>query len=317
MHIAIIGAGIAGLSCADALIAGGHQVVLFDKSRGTGGRMSSRRVLTTIGPASFDHGAQYFTVRDPAFMAQVAGWAARGLAAPWPVAGEDAWVGVPTMNAPVRAMADRHHIVFGQHVQGLIHDDHGWWIRLEDSRPGPFDAVIVAVPAEQAAALLGLHDIAMASHAMMARSQPCWTAMIAFEDRLRLSNDHFRDRGIIAWAARNSAKPGRLGPECWVVQASGPWSAAHIEDHASDVAQHLAEALLSLTSADIPVIVSQSAHRWRFAMNRGCDLGALWNGTLGLGACGDWLMGPRVELAWLSGRTLAAQVSGQTIGKLA
>jgi hypothetical protein len=68
--------------------------------------MSTRRMSTPLGEASFDHGAQYFTVRDPAFIARVALWAEAGQVAPWPPAGDDAWVGMPSMNTPIRAMAD-------------------------------------------------------------------------------------------------------------------------------------------------------------------------------------------------------------------
>src|SRR3982751_5969019 len=61
--IAIIGTGIAGLSAAQALQAAGHSVHLFDKSRGSGGRMSSKR----SDAGALDMGAQYFTARDRRF----------------------------------------------------------------------------------------------------------------------------------------------------------------------------------------------------------------------------------------------------------
>lgn len=48
MRIGAIGAGMAGLSCAQALRRQGHAVVLFDKGRGPGGRMSSRRIDTRL-----------------------------------------------------------------------------------------------------------------------------------------------------------------------------------------------------------------------------------------------------------------------------
>ncbi|OYX00993.1 MAG: deoxyribodipyrimidine photolyase, partial [Caulobacter vibrioides] len=84
MKIAIIGAGMAGLSCAQALSAAGHAVQVLDKGRGPGGRMSTRRIKTPQGQVSFDHGAQFFTVRDPEFAARAAAWQAAGVAAPWP-----------------------------------------------------------------------------------------------------------------------------------------------------------------------------------------------------------------------------------------
>jgi predicted NAD/FAD-dependent oxidoreductase len=78
MRIGIIGAGMAGLSCAQALRDQGHHPVLFDKGRGPGGRMSTRRIDTPLDEAAFDHGAQYLTARDPAFVAQVDRWAQAG-----------------------------------------------------------------------------------------------------------------------------------------------------------------------------------------------------------------------------------------------
>lgn len=309
VRIAIIGAGIAGLACADRLGARGVETILFDKGRGPGGRMSTRRLETSAGAVHLDHGAQYFTVRDPLFLDQVRAWRREGLATPWPEAGADAWIGMPTMNAPIRHMASRHDVCFSDHVQGLVRDDGAWWLHSGTGTHGPFDGAIIALPAEQAASFLGLHDLDMASEAMTARSQPCWTAMIVFDSRLDIDVDHLRETGPISWACRNGAKPGRTGPEAWVVQGSGSWSAAHLEDRSLSVAQALLAALVAHSKpAPPPALLNLSAHRWRFAMTRGTDKGALWNAALRLGACGDWLLGPRVELAWLSGRRLADRI---------
>ena len=128
MTIAIIGAGLAGLSCATALEAAGHDVTLFDKGRAPGGRMSTRRIETTAGTASFDHGAQYFTVRDPAFRAETARWQAAGLAAPWPAAGPDAWVGTPGMTAPVRTLAKPLTVHCPVQIDAIGHADAAWTI---------------------------------------------------------------------------------------------------------------------------------------------------------------------------------------------
>jgi renalase len=318
LRIAIVGAGIAGLSCADALVAQGFEVTLFDKARGAGGRMSTRRVETPIGTVSFDHGAQYFTVRDPAFTAQVIDWARLGLVAPWPEVAPDAWVGTPSMNAPVRHMASRHRVHFQSHVHGLHRDSPHWWVRMDRGVEGPFDAVVIALPSEQAAAILGLHMLSMASAATSARSQPCWTAMVVFEHRLPIQTDHIRGSGIISWAARNSAKPGRDGPESWVLQAAGSWSGVHLDDDPDSVAAQLLAELAGYAGSDgLPPIVTVVAHRWRFAMTRGTDRGALWNATANLGACGDWLLGPRVELAWLSGQRLAELIGAGTRARTA
>jgi renalase len=59
-RIAIIGAGVAGLAAGGDLQAAGWQVTLYEKSRGVGGRLATRRE----GQSRFDHGAQY--VKAPA-----------------------------------------------------------------------------------------------------------------------------------------------------------------------------------------------------------------------------------------------------------
>lgn len=313
MQVAIIGAGMSGLSCAATLVRSGHQVSLFDKGRGPGGRMSTRRMATPLGEAHFDHGAQYFTVRDPAFMSQVARWSASGVASPWPAAGTGAWVGVPTMNAVVKDMAEQQDVTFGWHVRGLVRRDGAWHLSGETrggerQSKGPFDAVVISLPPEQAAAIVALHDLSLAATALAARSQPCWTGMFAFDDRVMSKADTVRDAGLISWAARDAAKPGRKGPETWVVQANPHWSAKHIEDSNDDVAQALLGALGAALGIALPTAVVATAHRWRYAMSTGSNLGSLWSPNSRIGICGDWLLGPRVENAWISGRTLAVQM---------
>ena len=312
MNIAIIGAGMAGLSCAEALSGQGHRIALFDKGRGPGGRMSTRRASLGEIELRFDHGAQYFTARAPGFAQQVAAWVEQGVVAQWPAAGPDAFVGTPAMNAPIAQMAQRHGVRFGHHVAGLKRDAGQWHVHLQDgSLHGPYDAAILALPAEQAAMMLEPHHLEMSAAARASRSQPCWTAMLAFEAPLPIVSDILRADGPVVWAARNSAKPGRNGQEAWVIQAGAQWSSEHLEDKAELVADALASWLADQAGLSISPIW-QTAHRWRYAKTHRSARQALWNHDLRLGACGDWLMGPRVELAWLSGQHLAKRMAEQS-----
>ena len=305
MDFAIIGAGMAGLACADMLSAAGHSVALFDKGRSAGGRMATRRLQTSRGEVSFDHGAQYFTARDPDFRQLVDGWKELGVVASWPPAGADAWVGVPGMSAIVKQMASSHPVTWDHLVSGMVRKSGGWWLVSAGVEIGPFDAVVLAIPAEQAAVMLGLHDFAMTRIALKARSQPCWTGMFVFDRPLESVPTVIRNSGDIAWATRNSAKPGRPEPEGWVVQASAAWSRTRLEDAPGSISALLLAALSEAADMPIPQPVAATAHRWRYALSAGTGDGALWNDDLRLGVCGDWLLGPRVECAWLSGRVLA------------
>jgi predicted NAD/FAD-dependent oxidoreductase len=79
LRVVVAGAGVAGLGAGRRLQDEGHSVVLLDKGRGPGGRISTRR----RGDVSFDHGAQYFTARNEGFRRQVSAWVDRGVVARW------------------------------------------------------------------------------------------------------------------------------------------------------------------------------------------------------------------------------------------
>lgn len=310
--IAIIGAGMAGLACATQLVAEGCRTRLFDKARGAGGRMSMRHIDTVQGDVAVDHGAQYFTARDAAFRRQVDQWCEAGLAAPWPAAGKGAFVGTPAMNAPLQHMADALDVHWSRHVRAIeaIEADSSRWRLVDDasdplSDGGTFDTVVIAVPAEQAAPLLRAHVPAMSACTDVTRSQPCWTLMLAFAEPVAFDGDVLRDSGDVGWACRNSAKPGRGAIETWVVQGSAAWSRAHLEDAADAVADALAHALQIALGIVLPPPLARQAHRWRYARSGQASTSLLWDRDRRIGACGDWLLGPRVECAWLSGVALA------------
>lgn len=307
MIVGVVGAGIAGLACADGLVQHGHEVVLVDKGRGPGGRMSTRRMETPRGLASFDHGAQYFTVRDNTFRSQVDAWIGAGLVAPWPAAGSGAYVGVPGMNAPVRDLAARHRVHWSTRVASMEPTAGGWRINLEGDGALDVELAVVAIPAEQAAELLT--DVApdLASRAAEAVSAPCWTVMVAFDRPVAVAADCWAADGdsVVGWAARNSAKPGRGGPESWVVQATPDWSRRHIDANREEVAAALIAALSHRLGVGLPADVGVAAHLWRYARCGEGGGGAVFDAERRLGLCGDWLVGPRVESAWLSGASLA------------
>lgn len=305
MRIGIIGAGLAGLTAARGLAQAGHEIVLFDKARGPGGRMSTRRTETAQGMAFFDHGAQYFTVRDAGFAETVARWQAEGNAARWPAAGDQAWVGTPGMNAIIKAEAAGHDVRWNCRIERIARDGALW--RFEhDAGSESFDTAIVAVPAEQVAPLLAEHAPDWAALAETTVSQPCWTVMAAFAARVEFMPDCLRDSGAIGWAARNSAKPGRTGPESWVIQGSPGWSAGHLEDEPESVIAALLADFARATGGALPETLVVQAHRWRYALSGAAGRTMLWDESARLGLCGDWLVGPRIESAWASGRALAA-----------
>ena len=174
MTIAIVGAGMAGLSAAEVLTGRGENVRLFDKGRGAGGRMATRRTSLFGTDITFDHGAQYFTARSEGFRAAVTGWLNAGVAAPWnednaPASAPHRYVGAPGMNSILKAMAAPLDVSWGAEVKSLEGGPSDWRLRFADgSAAGSFKTVIVAVPAEQAAVLLADAVPALAASARKA-----------------------------------------------------------------------------------------------------------------------------------------------------
>lgn len=310
MRTLIIGAGMAGLSCAERLSQAGHQVTLLDKGRGAGGRMATRRLSTDLGEATFDHGAQSFTPSDPRFEARVGRWRDEGKVAPWPAAGEGAFVGVPAMNAPLKAMAEDLDVRWATRAFQLSRSPAGWEVVTEEGIVFQGDILVIALPAEQAGQLLAGVVPEWSAQALASPSSPCWTVMVALSEPLPTAPDCLRgdDDAILGWAARNRAKPCRTGPESWVLQAGARWSEDNIEAVQAQVKTDLLAAFSERLAIPLPNIIATSAHRWRYARPCGSGSGPLWDPVLGLGVCGDWLTAPTVEGAWLSGVVLGDQI---------
>ena len=308
-HIAIVGAGIAGLAAARRLRAAGLTCTLFDKSRGLGGRMATRRE----GDLRFDHGAQYFTARGPRFRSMVAEWCAAGLAAEW---FEGGFVGTPGMSAPGRGMLAGETTVGGCQVTALRRLGTGLTVLTAEgpvATPGngAFSAVILALPAPQIVPLAVSAGLAMPALDGV-RYAPCWALMLGYSAPARFEWDRIRpEEGAIAWIARDTGKPGRSGgAERVVVHATPDWSRRHLEQSPQDSARALA-AMLRDDHGIVGETVFAAAHRWRYALvERPAGAPCLWDAGSRVGACGDWCLGPRVESAFDSGEAMAEVIIG-------
>ncbi len=309
----MIGAGLAGISCARRLRDAGIPVRVFETQRSPGGRLATRRFAV----ASFDHGAQYLTATDAVFRgllesAESAGAAARWNPA-WPGNGDrdrELWVGNPGMTSLPRFLSQDLDVEYGARILRLERSRHGWAL-LDDrgSAHTDFRAVVLALPAPAALPLAGPHT-PLAASARPVPMGPCWTVLVAFDSPL----DGVPDAGLpgdamLGWFARNGSKPGRDAPDAWVLHATADWSRIEFDQPARNVQRALLDRFSELVGRALPRTVLSDAHRWRNARVE-IPLGEpyLFDAGAGIGFCGDWCLGARAEAAWLSGDALGAEL---------
>ncbi|ELR17328.1 FAD dependent oxidoreductase [Acanthamoeba castellanii str. Neff] len=297
---------------------------------------------------SFDDGAQYFTARAPEFRAFVEECVARGCVREWAplrVAVIDRegevvlkpddegkkkeekeaennarYVGSPTMQAfiPFLAQPVAHTIQQSVRVADIQRREGGdggerWGLVGEKGEDlGDFEAVVVGVPAPQAVDLL--------------RAAPNLRAKAASES-LQFDGAFVNDKASpLSWIARNSSKPDRVGhKECWVLHGSAEWSTQHLEDDPQSVARALVDGFKRDEDDDAdhqpmmdrvvggavgePSYVG-TAFRWRFAIPANpLPERFVYDDALRIGLCGDWVGGPRVEGAFMSGHLLGKHLS--------
>lgn len=329
MHIAVIGAGISGLTCARQLQAQGHRVTVYEKSGEVSGRMSTRQ--TEFG--GFDYGAQYLTASSDAFRKQLAQWKKAELIVDWSPdlvqleqgahkpapRSPKRFIAIPGMGSLCAHLAQGLDVRTEQVVRQIEPLGKQWLLLVGsasvaiDASAGPFDAVLLAVPSDQALPLLSAAPT-LAKSVEKVKMSPCWALMLSFPVPLELGYDGaWVHSSRLNWIMRDNAKPEHRAGERWVAHATIDWSIKHLEDDEERVREKLLKAFHEATGSQVQPLHA-SAHRWRYAqalapLAEDC----LWRPRLRIGACGDWFAAGqegcgRVENAYLSGLALAAAV---------
>ena len=311
--VAVIGAGMAGLSCARTLRRAGCFVELFERERWIAWRMATQR----FGGCAYDHGAQYITARSADFRSYVEELVSDGYARAWEpriaMEGDNNgrllpwYVGMPGMSSLVRPLAEGVQVSMGRCVHTISRDPKGWLVWFDDeTKAGPFSAVAIAVPAPEAALLLGPLD-EMANTVSRVRMTPCWSLSLRLDSRVLPEFDVYSDMSqVVRWVSRNDSKPGRrVRGETIVVHASQMFSRETEDADPDDIAEELWAEVCHVLNLP-PVRPEQmSAHLWRHSLADSL-LGEsyVFSSEHNVGMAGDWCLGRLGEHAFNSGQSL-------------
>lgn len=303
---AVIGAGISGLLLARQLQAAGDSVVVLEKSRGYGGRLATKRV----GEAVFDQGAQFFTARDPGFVAHTAAWQDAGWVRGWPGQAPGRLVGQPAMTAVPKALAAgldirrEHKVTAARRLA-----DGTWELSIENQPPIRAGRLLLTSPVPQSLALLAAGGVKLPAPVQDALAlltyHPCLALLVVLAGPSAVPPEGLAFyTGPVRWLADNVRKGIAQSVAAAVtVHAAPDFSAEHYDRAEAEVAARLLPAVAPWLGAPV---VSTALHRWKFSEPKVIHPErCLWLPGLGLGFAGDAFGGPRVEGAALSGLALA------------
>ena len=340
MKIAIIGAGLSGLTLVHKLkdLA---ELSLFEKSRGFGGRMATRR----YDSFQFDHGAQFFKAKSQSFRSFLKPLIEKGVVQIWKGSfvefdrnkrvNQRVWgdkpphyIGAPGMNAIGKYLAKTLEEDVTIHLNSRVKKispynlkiplktalkksnskklkDIKWELQDDQNKSlGVFDWVITTAPAEQALALLP-KSFKYYSKLSSIKMQACFSLMLGFKKALPLDfHSTLVKNKDISWISVNSSKPGRGESFCLLVHSTNDWADKHIEAPQEELIRHLCKQTSSTLGLDVSKADHKSLNRWRCANIEKQENPQLWIDQK-LALCGDWTQEGKVEAAFLSAEKTA------------
>lgn len=318
-NIAIIGAGLSGLTLATQL-ADIANITVFEKHDHVSGRMATRE----HDGYAYDHGAQFFTVKHPAFQTLIKDMATHGAVARWDakfveidgvhVKASRDWdacfphyVGVPNM-ASMGQWMEKQLQQQGVQIQcntqvAALQKTQDAWTLLGDSGQvlGRFDWVVTAIPAPQAVQLLpsNVDYLSTVNEALML---PCYTLMLGFDQPIARTWDvaHVAN-SVLSWISVNTSKPERNELTTLVVMSSNQWATEHFDASETWVMDAMMQDLSAILGKQVFSAEQRLLKKWHYANAQKNSLNkVLIDRQLQLASCGDWCISGRVESAFVT-----------------
>ncbi|WP_339460830.1 NAD(P)/FAD-dependent oxidoreductase [Nodularia spumigena] len=321
--IAIIGAGMAGLICAQRLTEAGYSVLVVEKSRGLGGRLATRRLYGTWA----DHGACYLKPQGELFRDFVQLLCDRHIVEVWanPTQPDSAprYIVPAGMSAIAKFLAQGLQIQLNQRVTAINPTPkNSWCLTLESNEQLTAKALVLAIPAPQALTLLaplgeGVLGKEFLDNLSSVEFYPSLSAIAGYpatsQPLLPWNDRKFTDDPILGWIGLDSSKRPHPQQPVFVLQSSAKFAELHLETPdlqpvGKDMLQKAAQRL-ALPWLETPEWMQ--VHRWRYAFpSRPWSNPVLSaSSTIPLVCCGDWCGGHLAEDAMISGLAASGEIN--------
>ena len=295
--ISIIGAGLSGLVAARELTGAGHEVTIYDKGRGVGGRLATRRV----SDARLDHGAQFFTVRGEGFRRVVDDAIAAGAVVEW-CRGFGAPDGYPRYRGADGMTSLAKHLADGLDVRLTE--------RVTDLREVPADAFLVTAPIPQSLELLAASDLApearLGAELADVRYNRTIAGMFVLSEPSPMKHPgalQQPDDPAFTFVSDNMVK-GISSVPALTVHASDAWSREHWDLSTEKLEEEmLAQVIAAGYFGEWSYAYDFQVHKWRYAgpQNPWPERYCVTSDAPLVVLAGDSFAGPKVEGAFNSG----------------
>jgi predicted NAD/FAD-dependent oxidoreductase len=316
----IIGAGISGLFAGQILSRAGHPVTIFEKSRGVGGRMATRRLKNGV----FDHGAQFFTVRDPQFQSWVDLWVQQGKAVEWTRSfsnpgdvpetnGHPRYRGANGMTAIPKELSKDLDIYLQTRVKSISRPGELWIAEAEDGKVFDASQLVLTAPVSQSLRLLKTGGVSLPDREMESlqsiQYHPCIAVLVLLDGPSKIPppGGIKLDSSPIQWLADNTQKGISPKSTAVTIHAAVDFSVQNFDQAPDQLADTLITAAKPWLGDDIQ---DWQLHKWRYSQTVQFYPGRFLEiqGPPPLFFAGDGFGGPRVEGAVLSGMAVAFQL---------
>ncbi len=319
--VAVIGAGISGLALANKLKKY-FEVVVFEKSRGYGGRVATRRA----GEFIFDHGAQFFKVKTDEFREYIKPMIDKGIVDIWKarfveidngkitnnrIWGDDPsnYVGTPSMNSIGKYMANGLDVRLSEKVANVAQGTKWELYDEAGANIGEFDWVVSAIPPKQVIEMIpdviNLYS-KISSYEMLA----CYSLMLGYEEKMDIGFDAALIKGAdISWLSVNSSKLPGANNTTFLIHSTNKWASQNIDRDRDWVKGYLCNELSNLVPIKTESANYIGLQGWRYAnIKKQNNIEFFLDKDNKFGLCGDWFVQGRIEAAYLSGSHLGDQM---------
>ncbi len=274
----VVGAGVSGLLAARELQSAGWRVLVLDKGRGVGGRMATRRV----GAGTFDHGAQFFTVRSDTFGRLVDGWIEAGVVREWSrgfadAGGEPKRDGYPRyrgsegMTSVPKYLARGLDARTGERVVEASVRDGAWEVCTASGSRESAGALLLTAPVPQSLALVGAGEHGLPEKTWRRLEGISYSPCLALMALLDGPTGVPEPGGVqvkgepLDWIGDNRRKGISRAPGI-TVHAGPRWSREHLEDDEGEVTRVLLSFAAERLGLDLISRTRQtSLARWRYS----------------------------------------------------